>query len=117
MPALIIAITILLVCAAPLRAADHSTEQAARALITRLLPDLADHFTVEVIPQAGTNDVFELESQDGQIILRGNNGVAIAAALNWYLKFFFFSVFFSFPRSSRPFSTSSLTSKNRNNQK
>jgi alpha-N-acetylglucosaminidase len=41
-----------------------------------------------VIPSAGGNDVFELESHDGQNLLRGNNGVALASALHRYLKEF-----------------------------
>ena len=41
---------------------------------------------MEQIEADGTNDVFEIESRAGRIILRGNNGVAIASALNRYLK-------------------------------
>ena len=86
MPAIILAV--LLLGAAALPAAQDSTEQAARGLIARVLPEHAKHFIVEVIPPAGTNDVFELESRDGTIVVRGNNGVAIAAGLNWYLKYY-----------------------------
>jgi alpha-N-acetylglucosaminidase len=60
---------------------------AAQGLIQRLLPaGPASQFTVEQIEADGTNDVFEIESRAGRIILRGNNGVAIASALNRYLK-------------------------------
>ena len=39
-----------------------------------------------MIPNENGKDVFELESRDGKIVLRGNNGVGIASALNWYLE-------------------------------
>jgi alpha-N-acetylglucosaminidase len=61
---------------------------ASRGLIQRLLPKQAKHFTVETIGSADGLDVFEIESRDGEIVLRGNNGVSIASALNRYLKEF-----------------------------
>jgi alpha-N-acetylglucosaminidase len=64
-----------------------STVSAAQGLIQRLLPlRSASQFTVEQIATEGTSDVFEIESRGDRIILRGNNGVAIASALNRYLK-------------------------------
>ncbi len=56
------------------------------ALIARVLPQHAGQFICEIIPQENGKDVFEVESKDGNIILRGNNGVSIASALNHYLK-------------------------------
>ena len=32
--------------------------------------------------------MFEIETRGGRVILRGNNGVSIGAALNWYLKYY-----------------------------
>lgn len=61
--------------------------KAASELLHRLLPSHAQHFTLEQIPADPAGDVFEIESRDGKVILRGNNGVSIASALNWYLKF------------------------------
>jgi alpha-N-acetylglucosaminidase len=55
-------------------------------LIKRILPAQADDFEIAFIPKAGVNDVFELQSRNGKIILRGNNGISIASALNFYLK-------------------------------
>ena len=56
-------------------------------LIRRVLPVGADAFIVQQIPQAEGHDVFEVEAgTNGKIILRGNNGVSIATAFNWYLK-------------------------------
>jgi len=59
---------------------------AARALVGRVVPANADSFLVEVIPQEGGHDVFEIESVGEEVALRGSSGVAIASALNWYLK-------------------------------
>ena len=64
-----------------------STLQAARDLIGRVLPDRAKAVTLELIPADGGRDVFEIEGQGGRVTLRGNNGVALASALNWYLKY------------------------------
>jgi alpha-N-acetylglucosaminidase len=58
----------------------------ARALIARVLPHHAGSFLCEVIPQDAGKDVFEIEARDGKIVLRGNHGIAIATAFNWYLR-------------------------------
>ncbi len=58
---------------------------ASKALIGRVVPSIAAKFMVEEIPATGGKDVFEIESKDDKIVLRGNNGVAIASALYHYL--------------------------------
>ena len=67
-------------------AAEQPASRAAKGLIARLLPKHADRFVCEVIPDDNGKDVFELESRGGKIVLRGNNGLCIASALNWYLE-------------------------------
>ena len=65
-----------------------SAQQDARAsygLIKRMLPQQAAFFKVEGLSQQDGKDVFEIESSANKIILRGNNGVAVAAALYYYL--------------------------------
>ena len=64
----------------------QATRAAAQALISRVVPSQARQFVCDVIPPENGKDVFEVESRDGKIVLRGNNGVAIASALNHYLK-------------------------------
>ncbi len=59
---------------------------AARALIARVVPAHPQDFVVEAIPAADGRDVFEVESRDRHVVLRGSSGVAIASALNWYLE-------------------------------
>lgn len=65
---------------------NNPAAQAAAALIGRILPGHATDFTIEIIPQENGRDVFEIESPDGRIHLRGNNGLAVAVAFNWYLR-------------------------------
>ena len=60
--------------------------RAARALAERLLPDHADRFEFESIPPLRGRDVFEIETRDGKTVIRGNNGLAMAVGLNWFLK-------------------------------
>jgi alpha-N-acetylglucosaminidase len=55
------------------------------ALIKRVIPSRASAFIVEALPVTAPQDVFEVESAKGKIILRGNNGVAVASALYHYL--------------------------------
>lgn len=57
-------------------------------LISRIMKDKANQFSIEYIEQVNGKDVFELDSKDDKIVLRGNNGVAIASALNHYLKIY-----------------------------
>ncbi len=59
--------------------------EAGRALVERILPDHADSFRLEEIPKEDGKDVFEIETVDGTVVLRGSTGVALASALNWYL--------------------------------
>jgi alpha-N-acetylglucosaminidase len=61
---------------------------AAQELVARLLPGHAARFLCEAIPPENGKDVFEIQSRDSHIVLRGNNSVSIASALNWYLKYF-----------------------------
>ena len=67
--------------------AVHAQHEASYALIHRILPNHAGYFVVENLPTT-TKDSFELESRGNKIILRGNNSVAVASALYYYLKNF-----------------------------
>ena len=61
-------------------------QKASIAFIERIIPGKSSSFIIEAIPQQNGKDVFELDSRDGKIVLRGNNGLSIASALNYYLK-------------------------------
>ena len=58
---------------------------SAAALLHRIISKGSDGFKVEVISPDAGRDVFEVESRNETIVLRGNNGVSIASALNYYL--------------------------------
>jgi alpha-N-acetylglucosaminidase len=61
---------------------------ASLELINRVIPDQASRFVVEYLSSKEKADVFEIESRINKIILRGNNGVAVASALYFYLTHF-----------------------------
>jgi len=69
-----------------LKAGAQVDQKASYDFVERVIPGKSNLFTVEVIPQQNGKDVFELESRNGKIVLRGNNGLSIASALNYYLK-------------------------------
>jgi len=58
---------------------------AIDGLVKRVLKEQAAHFETAFIPQENGKDVFELESSNGKILLKGSNGLSIASALNYYL--------------------------------
>lgn len=68
--------------------AHAGTETAAQDLIQRIAPKQAKNFVLETIPGNNGQDVFEIESRDGKIVLRGNTPISVASALNRYLKEF-----------------------------
>lgn len=67
-------------------AASDDSIKAVQGLVHRLLPGYESAFVLEMIPSDSGREVFEINSRGGKIVLRGNNGVALAAGLNWYLK-------------------------------
>lgn len=67
---------------------EKFSQEANQALVKRVIPKYAHHFKIEYIQKVGENDVFELEGVGDKIVLRGNNGVSVASALNYYLKYY-----------------------------
>src|SRR5690348_7259300 len=55
-----------------------AARSAAEALIGRVVPAFAHKFSVEIITPENDSDVFEIESHNGRIVLRGNHGVSVA---------------------------------------
>jgi alpha-N-acetylglucosaminidase len=81
-------LVVLLAAAACASAAPPETHTRVRALIHRYLPLYEQRIVLEDIPPSDGQDVFELETRDGKLVLRGNSGVAMAAGFNWYLKYY-----------------------------
>lgn len=65
-----------------------NVRKASTALIKRVVKEQANAFVVQEIPAEEGKDVFEIESQAGKVVLRGSSPVAVASALNWYLKYY-----------------------------
>lgn len=65
-------------------------QKESAAFISRVVPSRAGSFIIEEIPQENGKDVFEIESRGDKIVLRGHNGLSVAAALNDYLKHYCF---------------------------
>ncbi len=60
--------------------------EATRGIISRTTPTIVNNFKLEIIPKDNGLDVFEIESANDKIVLRGNNGVSLASAYHRYLK-------------------------------
>jgi len=85
--ALIVCVLLATVSAAKATDADYIA--AVKGLVQRRFPTLSNVFTFEVIkPAEDGHDVFELEDGKDTIIIRGNNGVSLAAGLGHYLKYY-----------------------------
>jgi len=82
----IILMALIVFCHATGRCQDNA--KSSLALINRIIPDQAASFIVEDLPAKEKADVFEIESRNNKIVLRGNNGVAVASALYYYLTHF-----------------------------
>src|SRR5687768_18518801 len=52
---------------------------ASKALIQRIIPNHASQFIIESLDASAGKDVFEIESRSNKIVLKGNNGVALAS--------------------------------------
>jgi len=78
----------ILLLSCPVLFASNSAPAVTRAMLARLLPGQEDRFALEQIPAAEGRDVFEIESRNGKVVLRGNHAVSMASALNWYLKYY-----------------------------
>src|SRR5512140_3563300 len=79
--------TVLLAPAVPRGPSPRPVDiRAAAALVARVLPGRSASFAIEGLPFEQGRDVFEVESRNGRIVLRGSTGVAVASALNWYLE-------------------------------
>lgn len=59
---------------------------AAHKVIERVLPDHSRHFVLELIETQNGKDVFEIESINKKIVIRGSSGVALCSGFNHYLK-------------------------------
>lgn len=61
--------------------------EAAYDLIERVTPGYGDQFKLELIEPVDGQDAYEIDSEGGKVVLRGNNTVSLATAFNQYLKY------------------------------
>ena len=66
--------------------AASAADSAVRALIERIAPGHENDFILEAIPAPAGQNIFEVDSRDGKIVLRGDGPLSQAVAFNWYLK-------------------------------
>ena len=60
--------------------------EAVEQLAQRRVPWLSRHLVLKKVPGAHTQDVFELSSENGRVVIRANNANSAAMGVNWYLK-------------------------------
>ncbi|WP_432329583.1 alpha-N-acetylglucosaminidase [Mucilaginibacter sp. P25] len=73
------------ICGGVISAQAQLQVPASYALIKRVVPGYAQNFVVQPLSENEAKDVFEVEGAKGKIVLRGNNGIAVASALYYYL--------------------------------
>ena len=81
---------------------NHPQIQAAYNLIERVTPGYGNQFQLELIDSENGKDVYEIGSQNGKVLLRGNNPVALATAYNQYFKIYLPCTCFLVRRSTQP---------------
>jgi alpha-N-acetylglucosaminidase len=60
----------------------------ANGIIGRMTPSVKDQFKLEIIEKENGMDVYEIESVDGKVVIRGNNGISLAKGYYAYLQEF-----------------------------
>lgn len=81
-------VLLLCFCSGAISQAAGDSVKEAQALAGRLFPGKADHFVFEERSPDQGKDVYELESKDGKIHIRGNSANSMAVGLNHYLKYY-----------------------------
>lgn len=66
---------------------NNPKTESVYALIERVTPGYSNQFVLELIDKEDSLDVYEIYSENGKIILRGNNQISLATAFNQYLKY------------------------------
>ncbi|MGZ3837466.1 MAG: alpha-N-acetylglucosaminidase [Flavisolibacter sp.] len=81
---LLLGIHLVAFCGNPHPVSENS--RAVYELINRVLPGHGGQFIIEFSNKINGKDHFEIDNAGSKILLKGSNGVAIASALNYYLK-------------------------------
>ncbi|TRX61689.1 alpha-N-acetylglucosaminidase [Fulvivirga sp. M361] len=81
-----LALLVLISCNTKKEIPNTPYEQAAYALLARMLPEHNSSFIFKETVANNGKDFFEISSVDGKIRIEGTSGVALSSGLNWYLK-------------------------------
>lgn len=65
---------------------QSDSNSAAYELVQRLIPQWQNAIKFETIPADSGKDVFELQSEGNQLVIRGNSVLSQAVGLNWFLR-------------------------------
>jgi alpha-N-acetylglucosaminidase len=65
---------------------DIFASESVNRLIERILPGHGREFLIETIPSPDGRNIFEVEGENGRIMLRGDCPLSQAVAFNYYLK-------------------------------
>ncbi len=65
---------------------DHI--QVIERLVEREIPELKEQVAFQFIPGENNKDIFKISSDDGKVVIEGNNILSITSGLNWYLKYY-----------------------------
>lgn len=81
-------LSILLSLVVATQAVANKNEKAMIALAKRIVPEQVALIQFEQLPKTEIRDVFELESVNDKIVIRGNSANSMAVGLNHYLKYY-----------------------------
>ncbi|MBR7129163.1 MAG: alpha-N-acetylglucosaminidase N-terminal domain-containing protein, partial [Tidjanibacter sp.] len=87
MKRLVVFVALCLVATTTFAAKPDKNIAAIEALAERVIPSVADCFEWRVLPAKG-GDRWELSSENGKIVIAGNNAGSMAVGLNHYLKYY-----------------------------
>ena len=84
----IVSFVILMALIACTKHEHRNVYPAVKALIHRVVPQIENNIIVDSVAGENGKDVFEIYSEGDKIVLAGSSPVAVATALNWYLKYY-----------------------------
>lgn len=67
--------------------AEGAHIKAVYALIERVTPGYGEQICLQLIEAENGKDVYEITSENGKVLLKGNNAIALSTAFNQYLKY------------------------------
>lgn len=79
---------IILFCIVALQVKSNDDKLPVWNTIERIIGERANEFSCFIIPLENNQEIFEISSQQGKILLKGSSQTAIGYAFNWYLRYY-----------------------------